>query len=739
MKKNFIYALMSAIALTGVVGFSSCSSSEETADVNPNYNPVTNEVTTQFVFNVSAGNTSKTRMTAGNTQASVDQAFRGIEKTQLFAYKLTGGDRVITERDADKTYNLGNILSPGQLDPDGTTTKSQRIIELALPLETTSLMFWGKAPQSDADPNNKQGKILFNASSNSISSHAFSLVPRVASGSAEATKLSHYQEVLVILINQVVNSKYTAAAENCVWSSSSNGDGSKNTTAINLLWSDLIDVDASSKALSKSVSTTEVTRNDATTVTVCTKKSLAECPLGEILVNAFISFNTLYSNEVRAGSGEAVKHMMADLQTVVGKVADATATSYDEFVVKQLGIEIRSNIRKIVDASGNMQDYPTLKTNAGVTYADIDSPFDVITTGTSSVGFPANLGLPDGALQLTVAINTASPVATWSYATTSGPTNFSYNLNNFTYPAEICYFGNSPIRVTNDSHVAADYPDGASDWTDDGNTKWSTWTKNGKVLSSTRSVAMQENINYGTALLKTTVGIKDGITLYDNNAVIQKRTNPSSTEANKAITPSGNLFTLTGVLVGGQAKTVGWNYLPTSTTFDHVIFDKEIASSAVPSDGGKSGANYTLVWDNYNSGLAANAQSPVYVALEFKNAAGNFWGESNLIRNNEKFYLIGKLTPIGDGKNTVSTGEGSSITWPSYPMPPYDSTSGLTIEAPRVFIQDFVTTANFVIDTNSLQHAYNTVPDLRSSQISLGLSVDLEWQKGLTFESTLGN
>ena len=29
MKKNFIYALMSAIALTGAVGFSSCSSTEE--------------------------------------------------------------------------------------------------------------------------------------------------------------------------------------------------------------------------------------------------------------------------------------------------------------------------------------------------------------------------------------------------------------------------------------------------------------------------------------------------------------------------------------------------------------------------------------------------------------------------------------------------------------------------------------------------------------------------------------
>ena len=32
-----------------------------------------------------------------------------------------------------------------------------------------------------------------------------------------------------------------------------------------------------------------------------------------------------------------------------------------------------------------------------------------------------------------------------------------------------------------------------------------------------------------------------------------------------------------------------------------------------------------------------------------------------------------------------------------------------------------------------------TIPDLRSSQISLGLSVDLTWQKGLDFDVVLGN
>ena len=48
-----------------------------------------------------------------------------------------------------------------------------------------------------------------------------------------------------------------------------------------------------------------------------------------------------------------------------------------------------------------------------------------------------------------------------------------------------------------------------------------------------------------------------------------------------------------------------------------------------------------------------------------------------------------------------------------------------------------MTTANFVISQKSLQHAYNTVPDLRSTQISLGLSVDLKWETGLLFDNIL--
>ena len=84
MKKNFLYALIGAIALTGATGFTGCSE-EDLAEVNPGYNPETGEVPVSFVFNVATGNTPITRMSSANTQAeissSADQTFRGIDNT----------------------------------------------------------------------------------------------------------------------------------------------------------------------------------------------------------------------------------------------------------------------------------------------------------------------------------------------------------------------------------------------------------------------------------------------------------------------------------------------------------------------------------------------------------------------------------------------------------------------------------------------------------------------------------
>ena len=178
-----------------------------------------------------------------------------------------------------------------------------------------------------------------------------------------------------------------------------------------------------------------------------------------------------------------------------------------------------------------------------------------------------------------------------------------------------------------------------------------------------------------------------------------------------------------------------------------MVYDDQLPSGAIPTT---DHPNYTMVWDNWN-GSKGSDQNKVYVALQFVNNTGkDFWGRNNIIRNKATFYIVGELDPdkmptgFKDPEtNTTVTKEAYKankswgITWPTnYALPPYD-TDGSCIKERRVFIQDYKTVASFVIGQNSLKSALVSVPDLRSSQLSLGLSVDLQWRQGLTFNDVV--
>jgi len=257
---------------------------------------------------------------------------------------------------------------------------------------------------------------------------------------------------------------------------------------------------------------------------------------------------------------------------------------------------------------------------------------------------------------------------------------------------------------------------------------------------------MKDNINYGTSMLVTTVKLKSSTTtFYDNNAGLH------SGEAANEFTPEQiiNGITLTGVLIGGQVNEVGWDYVAKgSPSFAYMVYDDQLPSGKIPTT---DTPNYTLVWDNWNASNKDKDQNKVYVALQFKNETGkDFWGMHNIIRNKATFYLIGELDPNkmptdfkkpGTSENATQTeftnNRGWGIDWPTnYALPPYD-TDGTGIKQRRVFIQDFKTLANFVIGPNSLKSALVSIPDLRSSQLSLGLSVDLQWRNGLTFDDVI--
>lgn len=748
MKKKLLFAFVGAIALSGAVGITSCSSDKDVAEeVNPSYNEKTGEVAVNFVFNVSTGNTATTRMAETTVQALSTNTFRGMDKSALMSFKLSSNGQHVfnAATTADKQFSLGAVLGQNAIGPD-SKEDSRRILELSVPVGTNTLMFWGKAQKSGTD--NGQGKIDFYEAT-SLNDAYFSLNPILPAGSDPRKAFDQYRDLIAAVLNKIMASSYSGTATY---------GASESRTVTDLKWSDYVEIGTAGLK-------TKGTNPGSTGI-------MSE--LGVILGNAFVTFNTINSGELRAGSGTAVERMLVDLYTVIDKVADATPTNLEEAVAKEVGSKIRDNMQLFLNAQKTFSCWAkinTVKQNSGLEPAAMDK----LPTNTESSNdielqkFPAILGMPDGStvLACTITPDETDPtkIASTVYAyrgkiptyNMGGTTivDDGFDIYDYMYPAELCYFGNSPVRVSAGTHTTTHeiFPQGTSNWDDD--SKWLTegghsWVKNGAVLSSTRSVGMQENINYGTSLLKATVRY-GAATLKDNNSVLHDG------ESDNELTADANLFTLKGILIGGQYQTMGWNYVAKSGSKDNcMIYDNALTDGtestvdqktipAYTAEGAKSNPNYTLVWDNWNAGSKGNKQNIVYVALEFVNNGEPFWGEKNLIPTGGTFYISGMLDP----DNNLSTSDRSAgINWPYptkdesvanenyYALPPYD-TDGNTIKERRIFIQDYMTEANFVIGASSLKKAMVTVPDLRSAQMSVGLSVDLKWSTGLKFENVV--
>ena len=742
MKKIMNYAILGAIAFTGAIGFSSCSDENVVAENNPNYNPATDEVNVDFVFNVSTANEPTTRMSAATTQANLSQTFRGITDAYLGAFKLPNDGKYETDPSvaADKLFPLGSVLGAGKLNPNaeasGDVTKSRRVLQLSLASGTNSLMFWGKAPKTGTDL--EQGKITMNIaetpSATTITMNK--IVPETAETSVGNDPLAQYQKLIAAVMTFIINSGIKATEVTF---------GSQ-TQTVTLNWKDyaVVTGDATSYKLSEPTKDPAETTEDLSL-------------LGQRLAFTFVTLNTIHANELRAGCGQAVSDMVSDLMANINQVATATPLNFREAVAKAIAADIVTRVETFFDKGNDYAWKGTGDVKTAATFV-LNDDKDKVRNADDLNEFPANFNLPLGAVILELAIEAETAPATgykytYNYAGTvdtyamGGGTNAAFNPRNYMYPAELCYFGNSPIRVTNETLAPGDYPDGVANWEAPGSWTSKGWEADKHVTTSTRSVAMKDNINYGTALLETKVRYGAKV-LQDNIHNLQwEWSNHATDEPNNTVDVSerDDAFVLTGILVGGQNPEVGWNYIAkTSTTgFGAMVYDKtniQIPKAEATTGGNPSQPTYTLLWDNWDQSLKGSKQRDVYVALELKNNSKNFFGENNLIRNGATFYIVGKLDPnqipsglTGVTQEDYNADKSLGITWPTkYALPPYDA-DGKGIKERRVFIQDYLTSVCFVINETSLQHALVAVPDLRSGQISLGLSVDLSWRTGINF------
>ena len=653
--KNF--ALMSAIALTSAVGFTACSSSDDVAETNPNYNPEINAVKTEFVINVTQPG-ERTRMAAADAGAGT---FQGITNMKLFC--MTGvpatGDNAITSA---KTLTLTPYTGPVIDTQDPTkTNSSSKVYTLYIPTGTSNFLFYAttKASVGDADKftfgslvNNLSTATTVATSPSADTDIKFNLE---AIASTEAT-VTTPQTTLLAVLNGIAGAAYDKnntpadAADDITWAST--------TTKTETYW--------------------------------------------QALKTAFNQFtNQATNNDVRQGSSAAILSMVVDLFGAVNDVYTNESNADAKGVAKAILEKIKTYFN--VTLSGTTYTWESPAYNSDY-----------------NVNFPEAVNLPTGAA---VIVYNTTPTPGFAYVNTGtmGTAAVSTAYNKFTYPSELTYYCNSGLWQSTTGKKTTDYPTTSTAWITEGN--WSGWTSSA-VTAATRAVAMKDNITYGAAQLISTIKLGAGVGTTTEDALVDN----ASTVTGGVV--SDNVFngstadkTITlkvhGILIGGQPATSKYDYLPLNNDASDVIYDKFSADGTVVNTTGVT--NYTLAMDNFTS---AGTQNTVSVALEMT-ADKDFYGVSGKIKADQKFYLIGALDPAAGG----------TITWDDHKS---FKSGDAGYDANRVFIRDAKTIATFTLQKNTLKNAYSTIPDLRSTQMLFGISVDLAWKAGLTFNVNIG-
>ena len=356
-----------------------------------------------------------------------------------------------------------------------------------------------------------------------------------------------------------------------------------------------------------------------------------------------------------------------------------TATTLSSFGVRRMMEDLYKSLMPSTDAMSaaikDAIDDPT--------YATVNTTTGEVTLVAGLQGFPASYNLPDGAIAVAYAEGAFDGNAAHAYGGLEPA-----QIDRYVYPAQLWYYANSQIK-TSTTTKESEYT-GAANWT----AILGQYEKdNSSVNTKTRSVAIKNPVQYGVARLDVKVKTKENTYLEDNNPV---------TSANHIDNPLTG-WPLTAVLVGGQ-KHVGFDFTPgTYAGGDgtaYTIYDNTMSSTIYAVTADYSSANSTLVLET-----AANENE--YIALEFENASGkDFYGYDGIVPAGAKFYLVGQL-----------------------------AADAATETDKKVFKQDYTTTARVAI--KDLKNAYTTIPDLRAPSLEIGLSIDLEWQAGHTYDLEL--
>lgn len=621
MKKNLVYAMMSAIALTSAVSFTACSSDDAGVENNPTYDG--NTVKTRFSISL-PGNVAKTRLSYETVQGSEAIAdFRGMDNIVLIPY-IDATDRTNrlgknitlwygTQAKPENSTNAENSIPNGKLLAN---TNAVLFNDVSVPLRTSGFLFYGKATETAGD-NYANGNLTVEGMTDNsqIGARTFTPTPIVdVVNDAKGITLAAY-----------VSSIAAAAADQndypgATWAACA---VATNHTEANQAW--------------------------------------YNADLGALYTN----FTTM-----KAGASQYVQAAVQDLYSSIKASQNPVA------------LAIKTAI-----------------TNS--TYASADADGKLTFTDAIS-GYPENNNnMPAGAAALTW--NTETPKVATAVAAKEN-NSMTVNMATVVYPASLWYFVDSPLKTSNTSKI--DEYNGSNTTWNGTNGILSKYTDGTSVAATTRSIAIEKEIQYGVGRLDSKVNKLTAAKYYDR-------------EGNEVNIANG--FTFTGVLIGGQ-KAVDYKFEPitTGTPTEYTIYDNAINTST---NGSATLAAATDAGTNYTLALQTVKDEAVFVALEFVNLGDDFRGADGIVKKGCKFYMVAQLDP------TVSN--------------EYDATS-----LNSVFKQDYKTIATFTIkpgkadenhdglseEPDGFANAYTTIPDLRTPQLELGFSVNLNWQAGLTFD-----
>jgi len=294
-------------------------------------------------------------------------------------------------------------------------------------------------------------------------------------------------------------------------------------------------------------------------------------------------------------------------------------------------------------------------------------------TDISGNTYPQSIGLPDGAAVIRWTGNK------FEVRTTTTTLDNINGINRYTYPAELMFFVDSPIRTSAEEVTKKNYQDNTKTWSAFLDEYYNGSTA---VNTNTKAVAVKNPIQYGVAKLD--------LTLTGMSTTLMDAKDEDVSNADMEHLP------LTGVIIGGQ-HTVGFNMKPQEPQTDvdgRFIYETTVDATNLATEGYKTS---TLVLQSYDN-------EKVPVILEFENNTGHaFVGKDGTVYPNARFYLIAMIDPAGKGTGAYAN---------------------------RVFTQDYTTTMSMSV--TSLAKAYTCMPDLLAPRLEIGVQVVTKWIQATT-------